>query len=66
MPKIITGVYDDMGKIRNAVDELVSDGVEREKIYVDEDNKKLLVTVAPETERTVTEILQRHEPTELR
>lgn len=62
----ITGVYDSMDKVLNAVDELVSSGIPREEIYVDEDSKRVLVNTATDIEPTITDLLKRHDPIEIK
>lgn len=62
----VTGVYDSMDKVLNAVDELVSSGIPREEIYVDEDSKRVLVTTAADIEPTITDLLKRHDPIEIK
>lgn len=62
----VTGVYDSMDKVLNAVDELVSSGIPREEIYVDKDSKRVLVTTATDIEPTITDLLKRHDPIEIK
>lgn len=63
MTKTITATYDNVAALANAIDELVNDGLEREKIYSDEEKKQLKVIAPATIEASVTEILQRHHPT---
>lgn len=66
MAKTVTGVFDSVATVRNAVDDLVSTGFDREKVFADEDNKEVKVVIPDAAEREVSEILNRHRPTEVR
>lgn len=66
MAKTITGVYDSIAKVRNAEDELVSNGIAADQIYVDKESNRILVTVPDTVAPTITDILQRHDPVEIR
>lgn len=58
----ITATYDNATALANVVDELVNDGIEREKIYRDEDKTQVKVIVPKSIEPAVLEILERHGP----
>ncbi len=62
MTEMITAVYSSPDTLRNVVDDLVSTGIPREKIRVQDTRFQVQVampeTVAPE----ITEILERHQP----
>lgn len=58
----ITATYDNATALANVVDELVNDGIEREKIYRDEDKTQVKVIVHKSIEPAVLEILERHGP----
>lgn len=62
MAKTLTGKYDSLGKARNALDDLINIGLEREKIFLDRDNTLVKVIIPNDIEREVREILDRHEP----
>ena len=66
MVKTLTAVYDSAGKARNAEDDLVSTGIDREKVFLDTETNQVKVMVPDTAEREVTEILKRHDPTEVR
>ena len=62
MTKTLTGKYDSLDKARNALDDLINIGFEREKIFLDRDNTLVKVITPNDIEREVREILDRHEP----
>jgi len=66
MTKTVTGVFDSADKVRNAVDDLVSSGIDSEKVYADKENNQVKVMIPDTIEREITEILNRHNPTEVR
>ena len=66
MAKTVTGVYDSVNTVRNAFDDLISTGFDREKVFADEDNKEVKVMVPDAAEREATEILNRHQPIDVR
>ena len=65
MPATITAVYDSADKVRNAVDDLVSTGIPREKILIDDDKSQVKVIVPETSEPEIKEILQRHQPSNI-
>lgn len=65
MTTTITATYDNVAALANVVDELVNDGLEREKVYSDEEKKQIKVMVHGGIEASVTEILKRHNPTQI-
>lgn len=48
MTRTVTGVCDSVEKARNAVDELIYDGIDREKVYLDEETNQVKVMI-PDT-----------------
>ena len=62
----ITGVYETVDAVRNTFDDLVSTGIDREKVFADEDNKQVKVMIPDSAVNEIKEILNRHHPTELR
>lgn len=66
MAKTVTGVYDSAYTAHNAVDDLVSTGFDREKVFADEENKDVKVMIPDAAEREVKEILNRHRLIEVR
>jgi len=66
MIKTVTAIYDSAGKARNAEDDLVSSGIDREKVFFDKETNQVKVMIPESAEREVTEILNRHDPTEVR
>mgnify|MGYP001056429424 CR=1 FL=1 len=65
MSKIIVAVYDSADQIANVVDDLVSTGIPRERIRVDEHKPRVEVVVADAAQPEFAEILERHQPAEL-
>ncbi len=63
MTKTITGSYDASLKIKNAQEDLIASGIDREKIFRDDDSGQLKVIVPADIEPEIVEILKRHEPT---
>lgn len=65
MAEIITAVYGSHATVTNVIDDLVSVGIPREEIRVD-DAKNQVQVVSPEVgEPEIKEILQRHKPIKL-
>ncbi len=66
MTKTITGKFDSAGKVQNALDDLLAAGIDREKVYADKDTNEIKVMIPSAIEREITEILNRHGPTQVR
>lgn len=62
MTKTVTAAYETADAARNARDELLADGIDREKIFMDESRAELKVMIPDAVEREITEILNRHQP----
>lgn len=62
MFKTITATYDNKTALTNVVDDLVNDGLPREKIFADEDRLEVKVMIPTATESGITELLKRHDP----
>lgn len=62
MTKTITGRYDASLKIKNAQEDLIASGIDREKIFPDEEAGQLKVMVPSDIEPEIVEILKRHQP----
>jgi len=62
LTKIFSAEYDSLDKARNALDDLINIGLDREKVFLDEDNVLVKVMTPDEIEREVWEVLYRHEP----
>ncbi|MDO9600123.1 MAG: hypothetical protein Q7J47_20590 [Azoarcus sp.] len=65
MFKTITATYDNKTALSNVFDDLINDGLPREKIYLDEDVLQVKVIVPIATESGITEILRRHGPSKV-
>lgn len=66
MSDIITARYDSPTAVTNAVDDLVGIGIPNEEIRVDKAKHQVQVMIAVVTHAEITEVLQRHEPTEMK
>lgn len=62
MQTTITATYDNKTALTNVVDDLVNDGLPREKIFADEDRLEVKVIVPTVTEPGITQLLKRHDP----
>ncbi|MCW8889161.1 MAG: hypothetical protein OQL20_00705 [Sedimenticola sp.] len=62
MTTTITGAFTSMDTIRNTMDELIANGIDREKIFADAENNELKVMVPDDIEFEVTKIIKRHHP----
>ena len=63
MLKTVTATYGSRDTLTNVVDDLLSvGGIEREKIYADEDTCQVKVMIPAVTAPEVLEILGRHNP----
>lgn len=65
MTKTLTATYDDPTALINVVDDLINDGLEREKIFSDKEEKFVKVIIPDEIEPEISAILKRHHPTSL-
>jgi hypothetical protein len=65
MTRILTGKYASVNAARNAMDELINAGFDREKVYLDAGSSTVKVMTPTATEREAREILDRHEPAEV-
>lgn len=66
MSHTVTAAYSSVDAARNAVDELISDGFDREKVFLDPQTNEVKVIVPESIRREAEEILQRHQPKEIR
>jgi hypothetical protein len=62
MTKILTGKYDTAERARNAFDDLINAGFDREKVYLDRETAHLKVMTPNDAEREARDILARHGP----
>ena len=65
MTETISATYSSVDKAKNAVDDLVSTGIDREKVFLDEETVQVKVITANVVEPEITEILKRHDPTKV-
>lgn len=65
MTETITAAYDSATTVTNVVDDLVSTGIPREKIRVQDDKHQVQVLAPEAAEPEIREILSRHGPIEL-
>lgn len=66
MTVTVTGCYETVDAVRNTVDDLVCTGIDREKVFADEDNRLIKVMVPDSASNEIREILARHNPADLR
>lgn len=62
MTQTVTATYGNILKAVNAFDELVSEGIDREKLFLDRETYQLKVIIPEDVQRQVESILERHEP----
>lgn len=62
MAEIITATYDAKATVTNAVDDLISTGIPREKIRVNDAQRRVSVMAPGVSEPEIREILARHQP----
>lgn len=65
MFKTITATYDSETTVANVVDELINDGLPREKIYSDDTTMQVKVIVPETGVAGIKELLNRHNPTNI-
>jgi hypothetical protein len=61
----ITAVYDSPDHVTNALDDLVSTGIPREKIFADKDKSEVKVHTPQTSAPEIEEILKRHQPKDI-
>lgn len=62
MFKTITATYDSETTLTNVVDDLINDGLPREKVFSDNKLLQIKVMVPEASESGINEILKRHGP----
>lgn len=62
MLKTITATYDSETTLTNVVDDLINDGLPREKVFSDESMLQIKVMIPEASESGICEILNRHNP----
>jgi len=65
MTQTITAVYPNLDAGRNALDDLVADGFDCEKVFLDEENLQVKVMAPDAVKANAEEILRRHDPKDL-
>lgn len=65
MLKTVTATYDSATTVANVVDELINDGLPREKIYSDDTTMQVKVMVPETGVAGMKELLNRHNPTSI-
>ncbi len=65
MAEIITAIYETEAQVTNAVDDLISTGIPREKFRVHDQRHQVQVLTPGVAEPEILEILRRHQPLEL-
>ncbi len=62
MIKTITTLFTSRDQVRNVCDDLISSGIDAEKVFADHEHFMVKVMIPDDIEREVTEILSRHKP----
>lgn len=62
MTEVITATYGSISQAENTVDDLISTGIDSEKVYLDADTMQVKVMVPDVIKPEVMQILQRHNP----
>lgn len=62
MFKTITATYDSETTIANVVDDLINDGLPREKVFIDKTLLQIKVMIPEASESGINEILKQHSP----
>ena len=65
MTQTVTAVYANLDAGRNALEDLVADGFDREKVFLDEENLQVKVMVPDSVQANAEEILRRHDPKDI-
>lgn len=65
MTVTLTGCYASVDAVRNTFDDLVCTGIDREKVFADEDSRQVKVMIPDSASSEIKEILSRHHPTDL-
>jgi hypothetical protein len=65
MTAIVTAVYGSETAISNVVEDLISVGIPRDRIATESSARQVAVTSADAAEPEVTEILKRHQPSQI-
>ena len=60
MNETVTASYTSIDQARNAEEELIADGMPREKIYIDEATKKIRVITPQASRPGIVELLAKH------
>lgn len=65
MTQTVTAAYTTIDAARNAVDGLLADGFDREKVFPDREAVQIEVMVPDSVRRETEEVLNRHGPREI-
>ncbi len=65
MVQAVTAVYSSIGAAENVVDELIADGFDQEKVFLDRDSIQVKVMTPDSGRREVEEVLGRHQPNDM-
>lgn len=65
MTTTITGAFTSMDTIHNTMEDLLANGIDREKMFADSEHTELKVMIPDDIENEVLEIIQRHKPVEM-
>jgi hypothetical protein len=62
MERTVTATYESATAVKNVVDELLGIGIPQEKFLAEEDRCQIKVIAPENSEPTIREVLQRHNP----
>ena len=65
MTRTVTGDFGSEDAMKNAMDDLISNGIPREEVFMDSEHMQLKVMVPDAIEASVGEILRRHHASKL-
>lgn len=65
MTRTVTGDFGSEDAMKNAMDDLISNGIPREEVFMDNEHMQLKVMVPDAIEASVAEILRRHHASKL-
>jgi len=62
MARTIVAVYDSQYQVKNAIDDLIANGIPQEDIRSDDAKPRITVTVPDAAQPEIAEILERYQP----
>ena len=62
MLKTLYAAYSETDAVKSVLDELINHGIDREKIFADENKKEVRVMIPDDIESEINDVLNRHHP----